>query len=286
MTWTLNKRGPMNWPFMTPAERSEVMHQYPEYSDSDVKSGEWIRDPPPFVEPTAHETVDEAPQVDAWDSVASPAAEEIAGPLGPFLIPSSPQNTRDHVLELTQQVFAGEYFHPELPKDIEDIVDVGSGWGAFAVWAKAKWPEASLECYEPHDAAADLCEANVAPFATLHRVAVTSEPKPLFAAAWDWGSARLNQDGKPVAALHPENLPPCDLLKLDCEGSEADILAAYAGSTEEDENLLAGCRAVLVEWHSPELKLRCDAILKAKTKLRCVQAAPVERGYGVSIWTR
>jgi hypothetical protein len=116
---------------------------------------------------------------------------------------------------------------------------------------------------------------------SLHRAAVTSDPKAVYACGDDWGAGRtaLQAQGKAVQTIHPRDLPPCDLLKCDAEGVEAEILAHYPH--------LEGVSTLLLEWHTPELKAECHGIIERRTKLRCVQQEDEKvRGYGVSIWVR
>ena len=80
--------------------------------------------------------------------------ETITGPLGPFLIPAEPQNTRDHAEWICKMVFDGEYEHPELPKDVATILDIGSHCGSVALWAEAKWgPLQKVYCLDPNESA-------------------------------------------------------------------------------------------------------------------------------------
>lgn len=197
------------------------------------------------------------------------------GPLGEFRIPESPENTREHVRWLSSQVFAGEYDHAQLPTGVATILDIGCGWGAFAVWALTKWPQADLVGYDPHEEASRYFKHN-APWARHELAAVTLEEHPLYGVGFEWGSGHTagRTDGLPVRAVHPIDLPPCDVMKIDAEGVEADVLLHYPH--------LTGVKTLLLEWHSPQLKAHCRRIVEARTQLRCV-AEEAERDYGVSI---
>lgn len=201
----------------------------------------------------------------------------IDGPLGAFALPSLPETTRDHVCALTMGVFGGEYSSPELPSKAGSVLDIGSGWGAFAVWASAKWPGAGIDCYDPHEEASRYLAEN-APWATAHLAAVTTDEAPLYGVSWEWGSGHTagRKEGLVVAAVHPRDLPRADVLKSDCEGTEAEILEHYPH--------LAQLSALLVEWHSPALHARCHELVAARTALRCVLEASTD--YGVSVWVR
>ena len=135
------------------------------------------------------------------------------------------------------------------------ILDVGANIGAFAVWAGKRWPLASITCYEPHPAMADLCRRNTGPEVEVFAVAVTGDeseaPVKLFDGTLNQGERTIH----PIAGAHAETftetpsmfagkLPPCDVLKIDTEGCEREILEHYpAGYLEK-------CSAVFLEWHS------------------------------------
>lgn len=197
------------------------------------------------------------------------------GPLGEFRIPESPETTREHVRVLTELVFGGEYDHPELPTDVRSIVDIGAGWGAFAVWARAKWPAASVDCYDPHDEATRYLVQN-APWATLHPVAVSSAPNPKYAVDWEWGSGRIiniGDRGDVVASVHPKALPACDVLKCDAEGIEPDVVANYP--------YIESLKALIYEFHSPEHRAALREMCTARG-LRNLREDDSE--YGTAIW--
>jgi FkbM family methyltransferase len=212
----------------------------------------------------------------------------IEGPLGGFLIPNHNRRTREVCEYLSRQLFEGEYEHPEVRPPTE-VLDIGAGWGAFSVWAIRKWAQTlrRLDAYEPHREAAEFYERNVFDRAAgllglrLHEVAVTTNPNAVYSVHEDWGAGRTHEQrsGRRVPLVHPKDLPPCDLLKVDAEGIEAELLVHYP--------TLETVTTILLEWHTPELKARCHQTIEARTRLRCVQQQDErERGYGVSIWVR
>ncbi len=84
-------------------------------------------------------------------------------------------------------------------------------------------------------------------------------------------------DCLPVEVVPASSLPPCDLLKMDCEGAEADILENYPH--------LGSAHYVVYEWHSAELGRRCaQALLNACFKQVKVRLYPY--GMGVAGWLR
>jgi FkbM family methyltransferase len=221
--------------------------------------------------------------------------ETIQGPLGPFVIPATPENTRDHAKWICEMVWAGEYDAPGLPNDILSAIDIGSHCGAFAVWAAAKWPTLrEIHCYDPNVYACDMLRENVRDRSSLmdvavvdgqvptsiQNVAVTSDPFPRFACSWDWGSAKTHDvgpaEGSPCAAIHPRDLPAVDVLKCDGEGIEVDVLTHYQHWN--------GLKALLYEFHSLEHKAILADMARAHG-FRCLREENAAT-YGSSIWTR
>lgn len=214
----------------------------------------------------------------------------IDGPLGPFKIPTGVHpRTREVCEQLSRQVFAGEYDAPELPGSVRDVIDIGAGWGAFAVWGIARWPGINLTCYEPHEAAAAVLCENLAeihypgPVGAVHAIrrAVTTNPNPKLNGCEDWGAYHVAPPDDtcawPVPVVHPRELLPCDVLKVDAEGCEGEILEHYRH--------VAKCRALLIEWHSPELRRRTNAVA-LRNGFRCVKCPVVDVSFGVSIWVK
>jgi len=208
-----------------------------------------------------------------------------------FYIPASPDNTREHARWICGEVFGGEYEHAELPTDIKTALDIGSHCGPFATWASRRWPSLErIDCYEPNVQAIQFAEYNAKCLngtrpacshlhIALHVGAVTSHEAPRYALPWDWGSAKTHgigpHEGIPVRAIHPSTLPAADLLKCDAEGVEAEVLSHYPS--------LAALKALIYEWHSPELKAECSHIVETRTTFRCIFEQQ-DRDYGVSIW--
>jgi len=84
-------------------------------------------------------------------------------------------------------------------------------------------------------------------------------------------------DCLPVEVVPASSLPPCDLLKMDCEGAEADILENYPH--------LPQAHFVVYEWHTAELGRRCAQALLS-TGFTQVKARLYPNGMGVAGWLR
>lgn len=212
---------------------------------------------------------------------------KIDGPIGLFSIPESENpRTRESCEVLTRQVWDGCYDHPDLPLwPAQRILDIGAGWGAFSAWALSKWPVARITAYEPNAKAVPYYRENlalamhVAGTVQLIEAAVTINPSPTLNGCEDWGSyhVALADDtcAWSVRGVHPRELPRADIVKCDVEGLEIEVLEHY--------RYLTDCKALLVEWHSPEKAEQVREICEF-AGFRCLRN---EGGtYGVSIWRK
>lgn len=108
------------------------------------------------------------------------------------------------------------------------VIDIAIGRGVMASWAA--WRGATVHGYE---GAAEMVElarettrlAAVNDDITIHH-AIVGEAHELFGTA-----------GEP-AQIHPGDLPDCNVMILDCEGSETEIISAL---TELPETMIVEC---------------------------------------------
>jgi FkbM family methyltransferase len=210
------------------------------------------------------------------------------GPLGLFLLPAEPISVQQHTRNLSSGVFNGEYEHKDLPLHGIDgsVLDVGAGWGAFAVWAKKKWPNANIVCYEPNETSRELLVKN-APWAAVTAVAVTSQEAATLTFGDDWGGGNvlgtvyggLTQT-REVHAFRPRDLPQADILKCDAEGVEFDVISNY--------RYLDQLKACLYEWHTHDLRKQLHVFFAARpgwVELKDEGAGENFRN-GVALWIR
>jgi FkbM family methyltransferase len=210
----------------------------------------------------------------------------IEGPMGPFLIPAEPQNTREHAEWISRGVWDGEYADPGLPRSgIRSALDVGAHCGSFAVLCQHHYgKDIRIDCYEPNPHACDLIKRNC-PEANVHCVAVTLDPSPVYELPWDWGSAKTHGvknapaygDRFSVPVIHPRDLPAADLVKCDAEGVEVEVLISYRHFTT--------LKVLIYEFHTLEYR----DILRAFSRsngFRCLREYDGEAIYGSSIWVR
>ena len=209
-----------------------------------------------------------------------------------FFVPESPPRTRDTAEQICESVFGGEYESPNLPDEPNIILDIGANIGCFAVWAHDRWPGASLLCYEPNAEASRICEIN-APFARVLSAAVTTAKEPELTVYYDWSMSHTrpvdaadvdywrtqtpSSGTVKVPAIHPRDLPPCDILKLDAEGVEPEILENYQH--------LSTVKYCVYEYHSEKHRVLCEATC-VRAGLRRVSQKAYKENLGVEIWIR
>ncbi len=122
------------------------------------------------------------------------------------------------------------------------IWDIGANAGFFATAAHAVWPEAKIICWEPASRLAAQAQKNV-PAAVVRHAAAGPVAGTGILRTWpeSWGAAGATLDAVPakdrdlrqgpekterVAVEVPWEVAEApDLLKLDCEGSEWDLLS-------------------------------------------------------------
>ena len=153
-----------------------------------------------------------------------------------------------------RDVVVGELLHDvygieRIPFAAGDVVvDVGGNLGAVSVYVAKKHPGVKVLVYEPVAESYALCrrniEANGVSNVTAVQKAVTADGRPLtLAARRDFlGGASAHYDGRRVAGpghvhytaesvtldalFEAHGITRCKLLKIDCEGSEHEILHA------------------------------------------------------------
>jgi FkbM family methyltransferase len=176
---------------------------------------------------------------------------------------------------VVRQVFErGEYagVRPEWLSTEPVVVDVGAHCGTFALYAKLSIsPRAVIHCFEPYPPHVELLRRNVTsvPGVTVHPVGL-GRADATVELLLDRGSGAGNST-VPGLLPHPAGRVPVplrdaaavwgelgfgevDVLKLDAEGAEADIL-------ERLGNWVRRVRVILVEYHTPALRRRVDALL-------------------------
>jgi FkbM family methyltransferase len=147
------------------------------------------------------------------------------------------------------------------------VVDIGAHIGAFVLLARALWPAARIIACEADAENARLLRQNSAGCKAIEIVEAAIVREDVahadFHAVLDKSgsnsgggslcrpehdSAVIRAPALSVARLWDSHgLADCDLLKLDCEGSELALLEGL-----RDEWQLAGIRHIVGEWHAPD----------------------------------
>jgi FkbM family methyltransferase len=140
------------------------------------------------------------------------------------------------------------------------VIDIGANIGVFAVLAAQAAPGARIICYEPSADACGLLRTNLAlngVTAVVHQRAVTaahgvavlhataaSALRRLHPAGATPTTPRETVETVTLAdAFDADSIDDCDFLKIDCEGSEYDILRACPAS------VLARVKRIALEFH-------------------------------------
>jgi FkbM family methyltransferase len=140
------------------------------------------------------------------------------------------------ILVLDEYAFVGDLKAPAT------IIDGGANVGIASVYFLKRYPTARVLAVEPDPGNLDLCRKNLAPYkgrAEVIRGAIWSSTCPLdldYSRQEDWTIRVRAQDpdgGGPIGGLTMESLiamcgGKVDLLKLDIEGSEAEVFGPSA----------------------------------------------------------
>lgn len=151
------------------------------------------------------------------------------------------------------RILAGSYDVSQVDiKGRPTVLDIGANVGAFSAWALRRWPGCRVIAYEPYEAACRYFRANN-PDVELIQKAVWPEPtmklylgKKFMTTHSPRPTYRESFEAEPVEveAVHPRDLPRCDVLKVDTEGAEVPILTHYLNFYQPI--------LILVETHSDE----------------------------------
>ena len=152
-----------------------------------------------------------------------------------------------------------------------DVVDIGANIGAFTLDAASRHPAATVHAYEPDPQTCAVLRRNVDANGLSSRVRIWNE-----AVAGESGTLRLwRGEGSIVASAHLRESArgaSCDVpavtlqtvvsrttgrvgvLKLDCEGAEADILEAAGPALDAVDYIVAEYHSDLVPDVVPRIR--------------------------------
>lgn len=148
-----------------------------------------------------------------------------------------------------EEVFDGEYELP-LKSPPVTVLDIGANEGAFTAWATEQWPEARIVAFEPIPENAAIFRKNHSgnPNVRFSELAIAKDsPVTMYYGKENSGQCSLFNFGEQsdktvmVLAMPASDLPSCEFVKIDAEGSEWDIVS----------NLnLTNTKAIAFEYHS------------------------------------
>jgi len=164
-----------------------------------------------------------------------------------------PNNTT--YVELFRDIILDDEYHliSLKKKNIVNIVDIGANLGIFSVAARVSFPNSVIHSYEPNPDNLPLLNKNSSQFSFIcfeEAVSNISGKGSLSSTSPNDTSATISKNNEGLITL--SNLKTVisrfsnkkiDLLKLDCEGSEFDIL--------RDCNELHNVRYIAMEYHLP-----------------------------------
>jgi FkbM family methyltransferase len=145
-------------------------------------------------------------------------------------------------------------------KQSEVIIDIGANVGYFALYANSFNPDVRVYAFEPFPKNSDQLKRNLSLnlkySIVLEAAAVagkTGEATLFYTPGDDSGCSlnRQHEHSYPVPVVGINDLftvcgvTKCDLLKMDCEGSEMEILSAILPAQ------LAKIKSVIMEYHDP-----------------------------------
>lgn len=153
------------------------------------------------------------------------------------------------------------YFPEELMGDCRTILDIGANTGIVAVVMANFYPEAIIHCFEPEEQNLEILRRNLEKYdnARIHNVALGNSDRDgwLYDSedAWNFGGYSLlagpgnTKEYRTVKVVETNRyldsigVSSPDLIKIDCEGSEHEIL------TQLRATRLSGVRYLLGELH-------------------------------------
>jgi len=166
------------------------------------------------------------------------------------------------------------------PENNRSVIDAGANEGFYALYMKSRNPNIRIICAEPVPAVYDILTRNIQAngYSGIQTVKAAlshqngtgvweTYPHVSSVSAEDLSRIRqpwIKRDrirSVPVRKITLEtlfqnqNLDDADLLKIDTEGSEAQVLMG-------SESMLKRIRKIVVEWHTPELREQCTRILQ------------------------
>lgn len=170
-------------------------------------------------------------------------------------------------------VLSGQEYPYHLFKDIlsskATIFDIGAHLGAFTLYIKAQLPNSYIYAFEPASDNFLLLEKNVRQNKLINikifqkAVAANSGQVFLNTTGRDSNAYQLSATGVAVSSvslddfLRTENITKIDLIKLDCEGSEYEILSNFKNINQ--------VKAIILEYHKQNSQFNSEYLINFLT---------------------
>jgi FkbM family methyltransferase len=155
----------------------------------------------------------------------------MSGSYGDFLVSDHSQ-----MLVILETVVDAGYEDPQLPDDVDLIIDAGCNIGASTAWFARRYPRAQIVAVEADHKTAQLAKHNLRGFQNVDVLHAAVSDRSGTASLWldreSWASSTAAGTGEcvtvPAVALDDliERGGPRRLLKLDIEGAEHAVLRA------------------------------------------------------------
>lgn len=211
---------------------------------------------------------------------------------------------RDSAGFLFLEVFANGCYRRGLPRALAgDVLDIGANIGSFTLDIAMRYPQVTIHAYEPDSRTCDALRRNIDANGLASRARIWNE-----AVAGTAGTLTLWRGAGTIkASAHlagSDRGEPCEvaavtlptavartsgriaLLKMDCEGAEADVLESAGPALDAVDYIVAEYHAALVPDVIPRMRRvleptfhvsvmesrRCGSMLRARRVRRRAEA--------------
>lgn len=187
-----------------------------------------------------------------------------------------------------------EYKHSKtFLKNSDTIIDVGGHIGLFSIYASQYCKKGKIFCYEPIKRNYELLLENVernnlnniicfnkAVFSNMEKVKIFLDEDDAAHSLYGTSTQSIEIESTSIKKIMDENhIEECNLLKLDCEGSEYEIISSIP------DDYLKRIKKISLEYHFSDSKP--EKIINLKQKLSeakfSLEDMPSKDGMGILI---
>ncbi len=187
-----------------------------------------------------------------------------------------PKSLRGHIFQIITQ----NQYHVELIKPNAAVVDAGANIGVFSVFAAQKHPDCTIYAFEPTPKTFDVLRENTKNYlnikcfncvlgdfngtASLVRVPRSDRAASIECRGLEDGNY-IGHGGTPVPMKTIDSLDiPMDFLKMDVEGSEANVLKGAAETIKKNKPIIA-----MSAYHRNTDKVELPLVLNSIAPYHC-----------------